>query len=509
MSFALISVYNKRGVVDLARALDGAGYAIISTGATYDALQSAGDLEVKRVADVTGFPEILDGRVKTLHPKIHGGLLGKRTDQRHVDEMQEHGIVPIDVVVSNLYPFVDTISKPDAILDDALENIDIGGPAMIRAAAKNFSDVIVLVDPDDYARTGEMVRSGGVPLEERQRLAARAFQHVAVYDSAVAGYLRSGLPGGDALPEELSGGWTRAKKLRYGENPHQSGALYLSPGAPAGVAGAEQLHGIEMGYINYLDADAAWRSVVGLSATAVSIVKHANACGLAMHEDQAEAYRRALAGDPVSAYGGIVGFNRPVTVEAATAMKGTLFHVIIAPEYEPQALDVLKRRKNARILRVRQSAGPGVTFHSISGGVLVQVPDPVDDDPDDWELKSERVPSDAEMRDLKFAWHACAMIKSNAIVMAKELAIVGMGAGQPNRVTSVGLAARVAGEASEGSVLASDAFFPFPDGVAAAAAAGCTAVVAPGGSIRDHETVEEANKHDMALLFAPNRHFLH
>ena len=507
--YALISVYDKKGVVELARALADAGYELLSTGGTYETLASAGGLTVRQVADVTGFPEILDGRVKTLHPKIHGGLLGRRSDRRHRDEMAQYGIGPIDVVVSNLYPFVETVSKDGVPLEEALENIDIGGPAMMRAAAKNFPEVVVLVDPSDYDRVGDMVRSGDVPLDERRRLAAKAYQHVAVYDTVIASYMRSGLAERDPFPEELSAGWTRARKLRYGENPHQSGALYVPPGVSAGVAGAKQLHGIEMGYINYLDADSAWRSVAGLAGTAVSVVKHANPCGLAVHEDQAEAYRRALAGDPVSAYGGIVGFNAPVTAEAAAVMKGVMFHVIVAPGYEPEALETLRRRKNARILQVGRCAESEVAYHSISGGVLAQIPDPVADDPEEWEVRSERGPSADELRDLRFGWYACAMIKSNAIVMARDSAIVGMGAGQPNRVTSVDLAARVAGDAAKGSVLASDAFFPFPDGITRAAEAGCTAVVAPGGSIRDDEVVAEANSQDMALLFAPNRHLLH
>ncbi len=509
MAYALLSVYNKQSIIDFARVLADAGYDLISTGTTYETISSAGGLAIKQVADVTVSPEILDGRVKTLHPTIHGGILARRDQERHVAEIGERGITPIDVVVSNLYPFVETIATPDVTLEDALENIDIGGPAMMRAAAKNFPDVIVVIDPADYGRIGDMIKSGGVPLDERRRLAAKAFQHVAVYDSVVSSYLRERPSETGRFPVEFSGGWNLVSTLKYGENPHQPGALYATPGAAAGVAGTRQLRGPELGYINYLDADSAWRSVSGLAGTAVSIVKHANPCGLALHDDQAEAYRRALAGDPVSAYGGIVGFNSNVTAATADAMKGVLFDVIVAPSYESEALEILSKRKRARILQIDRPAPRVLLVHSISGGVLVQASDPVNESPDDWEVKTDRAPTPDEQRDLKFALYACAMIKSNAIVMAKNQAIVGMGAGQPNRVMSVEIAARVAGEESQGSVLASDAFFPFPDSIEAASAAGCTAVIAPGGSIRDEEIVAEANERGVALVFTPNRHFLH
>ena len=509
MAYALLSVYNKQSIIDFARVLSEAGYDLISTGATFETVSSAGGLDIQQVADVTGSPEILDGRVKTLHPKIHGGILARRDQESHTAEMEEQGITPIDVVVSNLYPFVETISKPDVTQEEALENIDIGGPAMVRAAAKNFPDVIVIVDPADYGPIGDMIKSGRVPLEERRRLAAKAFQHVAVYDSVVASYLRERPSETGRFPVEFSGGWNLVSSLKYGENPHQPGALYATPGTPAGIAGARQLLGPELGYVNYLDADSAWRSVSGLPGTAVSIVKHALPCGLAQNDDQAEAYRLALAGDPISAYGGTVGFNTPVSAATADAMKGVLFHVLVAPSYEPEALEILSKRKSVRILQIDKSADRVLQVRSISGGVLVQAQDPVNDDPDDWEVKTDSAPTPDELRDLKFALYACAMIKSNAIVMAKNQAIVGMGAGQPNRVMSVEIAARVAGEESHGSVLASDAFFPFSDSIEAAQAAGCTAIIAPGGSIRDDEVVAEANKRGITLVFTPNRHFLH
>ena len=295
MAYALLSVYNKQSIIDFARVLSEAGYDLISTGTTYETISSASDLSIKQVAEVTGSPEILDGRVKTLHPIIHGGILARRDEERHVAEMDEQGITPIDVIVSNLYPFVETISNPDVSLEDALENIDIGGPAMVRAAGKNFPHVIVVIDPADYGPVGEMIKAGGVSLTERKRLAAKAFQHVAVYDSVVASYLRERPSDTGRFPTEFSGGWNLVSTLKYGENPHQPGALYATPGAAAGIAGAQQLQGPDLGYVNYLDADSAWRSASGLPTTAVSIVKHANPCGLAQHDDQAEAYRRALA----------------------------------------------------------------------------------------------------------------------------------------------------------------------------------------------------------------------
>lgn len=508
MAFALISAYDRTGILGLARALQESGYKLLSTGGTHRCLSEAG-LTVTLVSDVTGFPEILGGRVKTLHPRIHGGLLAKRADKGHMHELQDHGIEPVDFVVSNLYPFQDVISDADASLEDALENIDIGGPSMIRAAAKNFMSVVVVVDPSDYKPIANLVSSGGVGEKKRRSLAAKAFSHVASYDLKVTRYLQTDVNSEEDFPEELFTTWKRVKKLRYGENPHQKGVLYKKLESNSGLASASQLHGGEMGYINYLDADSAWRSVATLPDNSVSIVKHANPCGLASHKNQAEAYRRALAGDPISAYGGIVGFNSTVEAETAEAMKGVLYHVIVAPRYRPKALALLKERTNLRILELEPAKTISVVYRSISGGLLAQIPDSLCNDSSDWEVKSEREPTRDEMKDLEFAWHVCAMVKSNGIVMAKDRAVVGIGAGQPNRVTSVDIASRVAGKASAGSVLASDAFFPFPDGIDAAGEAGCTAVVAPGGSIRDQEIIKAADKHNIALMFASKRHFLH
>ena len=363
--YALLSVYDKTGLVEFARVLADAGYRLVSTGGTFAELRAAG-LEVLQVSQVTGAPEILDGRVKTLHPAIHGGLLARRSEGGHMEQIAEHRITPVDVVVNNLYPFTDTVSVNGATLDDALENIDIGGPAMTRAAAKNFPDVIVVVDPADYERIGGMIASGGVPHAERRRLAAKAFQHVALYDTAISTYLRQDGHAVPEIPAELTVGWSLADIPRYGENPHQAGGVYSLPGESGGVANAEQLHGIGMSYLNYFDADSAWRIANGFPHHAVAIVKHANPCGLAVHEQQDEAFRRALAGDPVSAYGGIVGFNSVVTMPTVRAMRGVLFDVIVSAGLRTgRCIEALKRRKRTRVLeggrliRIRRSkSGP-------------------------------------------------------------------------------------------------------------------------------------------------------
>jgi len=509
---ALLSVYDKTGIVEFARVLEGAGVELISTGGTLKALQDAG-LGARQVSEITGSPEILDGRVKTLHPTIHGGLLARRGNPAHLAQLEEHGIGPIDVVVCNLYPFVETIGRPEATLEDALENIDIGGPTMVRSAAKNHPDVVVVVDPGDYERVGQMLAGDGVPIEERRGLAAKAFQHVALYDTAVAAYLRGGADGspddGTSFPAELTVGWELLRPLRYGENPHQSGALYGLPGVGVGLAHARQLHGIDMGYINYLDAEAAWEAAQGLPQHSVSIVKHANTCGLATHEDQAEAYRRALSGDPVSAYGGIAGFNTVVTAATARAMRGLLLDVIVAPGYEPAALEVLKRRERCRVLEVSPGPPPPLAIHAVSGGAIVQTPDVIEEDSSKWKAVTKRAPTPEELADLDFAWKACRLIKSNSIVVVKDRTLLGMGAGQPNRVNSVHLALRAAGDNASGSVLASDAFFPFADGIELAASGGVTAVAEPGGSLRDEEVIAAADEHGMAMVFTGIRHFLH
>ena len=506
---ALLSTYDKTGLVDLARTLTAAGYDLVSTGGTAGALTDAG-LSVTQVADLTGSPEILDGRVKTLHPTIHGGILARRDLDSHRSELERHGIGSIDVVVCNLYPFVQTVSRPNATLMDALENIDIGGPTMIRAAAKNFPSVLVLVDPADYGWVAKRITGGGsFEQDERRELARKAFQHVALYDTAVSSYL-GGATGGTSW-SELTFGYSRVADLRYGENPHQEATLYASALSSGGVVRAEQLHGIDMSYTNHLDADAAWRTVSDFAENAVAVVKHTNPCGLAVHEDQATAYRRAFEGDSVSAYGGIVGFNRPVTAETADAMHGVLYDIIVAPGYDEDALKSLRRRRRTRILRIDPETGPAssLDLRLVTGGALVQTTDELSEDPAAWKVVTKRGPTEAELHDLAFAWKAGKHIKSNTIVLAKDGALVGMGAGQPNRVVSVHLALRIAEDRATGSVLASDAFFPFPDSIEMAAEGGVVAVVQPGGSIRDGEVVEAADRLGMSMVFTSTRHFKH
>ena len=505
---ALLSVYDKTGLVEFAGALMTAGCEMVSTGGTYAALAGAG-FGVRQVADLTGFPEILDGRVKSLHPAIYGGILARRDIPEHTAQLVAHGIGAIDVVAVNLYPFVDTVSDSDATLQDALENIDIGGPTMIRAAAKNFLGVVVVVDPADYGWIGERLAADEpLTLDERRMLARKAFQHVALYDTAISQYLG----GGDAFAlDEATFGFNRLSTLRYGENPHQQAGLYAAPLSTGGIVRATQLHGIDMSYTNYLDADGAWRVVSDFEQPAATVVKHTNPCGLAVHDDQPTAYRRAFEGDAVSAYGGIVAFNRALTGETARAMRGVLFDIIIAPDYEPEALDALRRRRRTRVLQVEAARGPqeGLDVRLVSGGALVQQIDSITELPADWKAVTERKPTDAELADLAFAWKAAKHIKSNTIALAKDNALVGMGAGQPNRVVSVHLALRIAGDKARGSVLASDAFFPFADNIEMAATGGITAIAQPGGSIRDQEVIAAANERDIAMLFTGMRHFRH
>ncbi|MXY43072.1 MAG: bifunctional phosphoribosylaminoimidazolecarboxamide formyltransferase/IMP cyclohydrolase [Dehalococcoidia bacterium] len=505
---ALISVYDRTGAVEFAGKLVEAGFEIISTGGTRGELTAAG-LPVTLLSDVTGFPEILDGRVKTLHPVIHAGILARRDLDSHVAELSERGIDGIDVVVGNLYPFVETIRKPGVTLEDALENIDIGGPTMIRAAAKNFPSVIVIVDPADYGWVGERIQQANVlTLEERKGLALKAFRHVAQYDAAVSRYLSDGdiVSGSD-----FAVGFEKIADMRYGENPHQKGSVYRDPLGSGGIVNAERLHGIEMSFTNYLDAEAAWSAVTDFPEAAACIVKHLNPCGLSVHDDQPTAYRRALEGDPVSAYGGIVAYNRTLTTETARAMRGVLYHVIVAPDYEPEALDILKRRKETRILKVNATGGDlsGFDLRLVSGGALLQTADAIEEDPASWQVVTEREPTERELADLAFAWRVCKHIKSNAIVLGKDNTLVGMGTGQPNRVTSIRLAIETAGDKVTGSALASDAFMPFADNIEAAAQAGVASIAQPGGSMRDDEVIEAANREGMTMVFTGVRHFRH
>lgn len=504
---ALLSVYDKTNLTDFARALHDGGHSLVSTGGTHAAISAAG-IPAQHVEDITGFPEILDGRVKSLHPSIYGGILARRDIAEHNAQLERHGIGTIDVVASNLYPFVDTVSRPDATLIDALENIDIGGPTMIRGAAKNFPHVIVVVDPADYEWIAERLTAGkDLTQDERRALARKAFQHVALYDTTISQYL-----GSDALePDETTFGFSKVSTLRYGENPHQKAGLYAAPLSIGGIVRSKQLHGIDMSYTNYLDADAAWRVVADFEQPAATVIKHTNPCGLAIHNHQPTAYQRAFEGDSVSAYGGIVAFNRTLTTETARAMRGVLFDIIIAPAYEDAALEVLRRRRRTRLLEVQPASGPqeGLDIRLVSGGALVQQTDDIAESPADWKVVTERQPTKAELDDLAFAWKAAKHIKSNTIVLAKDNTLVGMGAGQPNRVVSVHLALRIAEDKAKGSVLASDAFFPFADNIEMAASGGITAIAEPGGSIRDDEVIAAANEHNIAMLFTGTRHFRH
>jgi phosphoribosylaminoimidazolecarboxamide formyltransferase/IMP cyclohydrolase len=515
---AILSASDKTGLVKFARGLVELGTEVYSTGGTHAALSAAG-VPVHSLSDLTGFPEILDGRVKSLHPGVHGGILARRDRPEHLEELARHGLQTIDLVACNLYPFVETVSKAGVSLEEALENIDIGGPTLLRAAAKNFPHVLVVVDPEDYGPLLDALRSGAVAFEERRRLARKAFQHVALYDTAIAGYLRAleeseeGPEKARKLPQAITIGLQKRLDLRYGENPHQHAALYLDqslPGRAGGIAAAKQLHGKEISYNNIVDADAAWQAVSDFEECTVAVVKHTNPCGLASHPDQAEAYRRALAGDPVSAYGGIVAVNRPLSAEMAREMGSTFYEVVVAPGYEEEALALLRKKRNLRVLQLTgRVSGAGMQYRPVSGGALLQEEDRATDDELSLKTVTKRGPTVEELRDLRFAWRAVKHVKSNAIVLAKDQALVGMGAGQPNRVTSVHLALRIAGERSRGSVLASDAFFPFPDGVELAAQGGVTAIIQPGGSIRDEEVIKAADDHGLAMVFTGTRHFRH
>ena len=513
-SLALISVYDKTGLAPFARALHRAGYFLVSTGGTYDFLVTDAEVPVMKVSDLTGFPEILDGRVKTLHPRIHGGLLARRDDEEHLAELARHRIDPIDVVVSNLYPFEHTIADPSTTLADALENIDIGGPSMLRAAAKNFPSVTVVCDPSDYGWVADKLAGAGLTSSHRRSLAQKAFSHVSLYDDAVASYLCGGVPSATdragGLPKTLRLDYRKSFDLRYGENPHQQGALYRHSINSDDSTDA-LLHGKALSFNNIVDADAAWRVVDDFDEPTVAVIKHTNPCGLASHSDQKEAYTRSFQGDTVSAYGGIVGFNTVVEEETTRAMRGVFYEVIIAPGYTLEALAILKRRRNLRVIR-RDNAGslaPDLDIKPVTGGLLVQTPDVGPEDPSNWNTVTERRPTGEEMLDLQFAWKAVKHVKSNAIVLAKDRSLVGMGAGQPNRVTSVFLALRAAGERAKGSVLASDAFFPFDDNVVTAAQGGVTAIIQPGGSIRDQDAIGAANACGLAMVFTGARHFRH
>ena len=539
---ALLSVYDKTNLVELATQLHANGVELISTGSTAATIAAAG-IPVTPVEQVTGFPECLEGRVKTLHPKIHAGILADRRKDAHLAQLRELQVAPIDLVVVNLYPFTDTVAS-GADFDACVEQIDIGGPSMVRAAAKNHPAVAVVVDPARYPEAAQAVSAGGFTLSQRRALAAAAFAHTASYDVAVASWFSQQLETEAALPEFVGATFTRAHALRYGENPHQSAALYTQ-GQAQGIAGAEQLHGKAMSYNNYTDADAAVRAAYDQGeATTVVVVKHANPCGIAVDEDVAKAHAKAHACDPVSAYGGVIATNATVTAAMAAQVKPIFTEVIVAPEYEPQALEILSAKKNLRILRLPKPVRGGYEFKQVTGGLLVQERDNVDaagDDPSRWQLVAGPSADAETLADLRFAWNAVRSVRSNAVLLAHAGATVGVGMGQVNRVDSCKLAierantlgARATGDAAAnqansaggadasqilaasapqravGSVAASDAFFPFADGLQLLIDAGVKAVVQPGGSIRDAEVIEAAQAAGVTMYFTGTRHFAH
>ena len=503
----LLSVTDKTGVVELARVLAGMGAELISTGGTARLLRAEG-LEVRDVADVTGFPEMLDGRVKTMHPKVTGGILAVRANAEHMRSLAEHGIRPFDMVVVNLYAFEKVAAKEDAALEDLIENIDIGGPTMIRSAAKNWQDVAVVVSPGDYGAIEDELRASGGTLsrETKWRLAVEAFRTTAAYDRAISARLACVNAPAETLPAVLDIRAGKLMDLRYGENPHQQAALYGTRGA--GIAGAEQLHGKELSYNNLVDLDAAWQLVSEFAAPAAAIIKHTNPCGCGERETQAEAYRQAFACDPVSAYGGVVGFNRAVDGETAREVAKTFVEAIAAPDYTEEALAVLRAKKNLRLMRVA-AVPPLLVVKSIGGGYLAQTPDVHRLERAEAEVKTKRAPSEEEWAALEFAWRVAKHVKSNAIVFARAGQTAGVGAGQMSRVDSVRLAAMKAVLPLAGTVVGSDAFFPFPDGVEEAARHGATAVIQPGGSVRDAEVIETADRLGLAMVFTGVRHFRH
>jgi phosphoribosylaminoimidazolecarboxamide formyltransferase/IMP cyclohydrolase len=514
---ALISVSDKTGIIEFAKGLSGLGYEMLSTGGTAKALRDAG-VAVTDVAAYTGSPEILDGRVKTLHPKIHGGLLGRRKDPKHVAEMAQQGIAPIDVVAVNLYPFEATISKPGCTFDEAIENIDIGGPSMLRSAAKNHADVTVVVDPADYGSVLDALRGGEVSSAMRRELACKVFQHTSRYDGMIAGYLERQSAGETLrLPALLTLQFEKVQSLRYGENPHQQGAFYRDfGGSEAGVARAKQLHGKEMSYNNFLDANSALELAKEYHETVAVIVKHNNPCGAAAAPSPREAYVAARETDPTSAFGGVIAFNARVDLATAKEITSTFVEVVVAPGFDEDALAELKRKKDLRLLavgdlRAAARSGPDLLdLKKIVGGLILQDRDlGAIADVRALKVASKRAPTDEEYRAFAFAWKVCKHVKSNAIVFARADRTVGIGAGQMSRVDSVKLAAMKAALPLKGCVMASDAFFPFRDGIDAAAQAGITAVIQPGGSIRDEEVVKAIDEHSMAMVLTGMRHFRH
>ncbi|MFP5371281.1 MAG: bifunctional phosphoribosylaminoimidazolecarboxamide formyltransferase/IMP cyclohydrolase [Actinomycetes bacterium] len=507
---ALLGVYDKAGIEDLAAGLAAAGVELVSTGATAARIAAAG-IPVTPVEQVTGFPECLDGRVKTLHPAVHAGILADRRRTEHAAQLDQLGIAPFDLVVVNLYPFTETVTS-GAAPDECVEQIDIGGPAMVRAAAKNHPSVAVVVEPGRYADVLAAVAAGGFTLAERQRLAAAAFRHTATYDIAVASWMGSVLAPDDesGFPTWVGATWERSEVLRYGENPHQAAALYR--GWQPGLAHAEQLHGKAMSYNNYVDTDAAWRAAHDHADACVAIIKHANPCGIAVGPDIASAHRKAHACDPLSAFGGVIAANREVDLAMAEQVADVFTEVVVAPSFTDDAVAVLTAKKNVRLLRLPHLPDAGTELRPVSGGLLLQVRDRLDapgDDPTTWRLAAGEPLDAAGLDDLVFAWRAVRAVKSNAILLAHDRATVGVGMGQVNRVDSARLAVARAGERAAGSVGASDAFFPFADGLQVLLDAGVRAVVQPGGSVRDEEVVAAAAAAGVPLYLTGTRHFAH
>lgn len=511
---ALISVWDKTGLPELARALHEHGVRIVSTGSTAANIAELG-IPVQQVSDITGFPECLDGRVKTLHPRVHGGLLGDVRLASHREQLQEFGIEPFQLLVVNLYPFVNTVMS-GASQDECIEQIDIGGPAMVRGAAKNHANVAVLTSPSQYSMLFEALAAGGFTLEQRQRLAAEAFVHTATYDVAVASWMGNVVTNtddGSGFPAWVGATWDRKQVLRYGENPHQRAALYTVGFGSTGLAGAEQLHGKEMSYNNYVDADAARRAAFDFSEPAVAVIKHANPCGIAVGSDIADAHRKAHATDPVSAFGGVIAANRVVTKAMADQVAEVFTEVLVAPGFEPEAVAVLSQKPSIRLLVAPEiRAGEQIETRDLSGGMLMQTADRLQapgDEPSSWTLVAGTPADERTLHDLAFAWRAVRCVKSNAILLARDGAAVGIGMGQVNRVDSARLAVARASERATGSVCASDAFFPFADGLQVLIDAGVRAVVQPGGSVRDEDVIAAANEAGITMYFTGTRHFFH
>lgn len=504
---ALISVSDKTGIVNFAKELINLGFEIISTGGTAKVLQDSG-LNVIGVSQITGFPECLDGRVKTLHPNIHAGILARRSDNEHMNQLKELNVMPIDIVAINLYPFKQTIQKEGVTLEEAIENIDIGGPTAIRAAAKNWQDVAVVVDPSDYQTVLNDLKKGEISLQTKQMLSYKVFEHTAHYDALIAGYLRKKI-NAPKYPQTLTLTYEKAQDMRYGENPHQSAAFYIEPGKTKGsISEAKQLHGKELSYNNINDANAAVELCREFSEPAAVAIKHANPCGVAIGETILEAYLRAHDADPVSIFGGIVALNREVDGPTANELNKIFLEVIIAPSYTKEALEILTKKKNIRLLTLDMGGfEPGMELKKVSGGLLVQDLDT--ENISEIKVVTKREPTKKEMEDLLFAWNVVKHVKSNGIALAKDNATVGIGPGQTNRITALELAIKYAGDNCKGSVMASDAFFPFDDCVTAASKAGITAIIQPGGSIRDEDSIKKCNQTGIAMVFTGMRHFKH